>query len=77
MNLWEAYATLDPANKATLDELLEAHRILAIEHGYILAIVVRRLQDAPSIEPKLWKLLVILAALEAKIKSKINQINYD
>lgn len=71
MNLWEAYATLENP-EATLDELLEAHRVVAIEHGYLLAIITRRLQDAASIEPQLWKLLLVLAGIEAKIKSKIN-----
>lgn len=71
MNLWEAYGALESSE--SLDELLEAHRVIAIEHGYLLAIVVRKLQDAPSIESKLWKLLIALAAIEIKIKSKINQ----
>ncbi|MEG4579369.1 hypothetical protein QUA71_07000 [Microcoleus sp. MON1_C5] len=71
MNLWEAYSVLEsPA--VTLKELLEAHRVVAIEHGYLLAIVTRHLQDAPGVEPKLWKLLLILTKIETKIESKIN-----
>jgi len=71
VNLAEA-RNISISSNPTPDELLEAHKIVAVEHGYLLAIVTRRLEDNPNIESELWDLLLVIAIIEAKIKIKFN-----
>ena len=72
MFLQEAYNILTAKNP-TLDELLEAHKVFAVERGYLLAVAMREPGNDMQVEPKLWKFLSAEAAIKLKIKNKFNQ----
>ncbi|MEG4807942.1 hypothetical protein QUA82_09955 [Microcoleus sp. F8-D3] len=69
MNIQEAYNIL-LSSDSTLDELLDAHTVLAIEQGYLLAIVNRESTQNMQLEPKLWRLMTAIEAVKTKIKNK-------
>ena len=73
MYIHEAYAILD-ADESTLDELLEAHEVISVEKGYLLAIAIRNTETCsiPELEQKIWKLALCIKRLQMKIKKFAN-----
>lgn|GEM_PF-7005155 len=73
MYIYEAYTILE-ADNSSLKELIEAHQVVCIEKGYLLAIAIRSAESCAisELEEKIWKLAICIAGLELKIQEKFN-----
>lgn len=71
MYIHEAYTILEAEN-STLKELLQAHEVVCIEKGYLLAIAIRNAESCAiaELEGKIWKLALCITGLELKIQEK-------
>lgn len=68
MYIHEAYTILE-TDEATLEELLQAHEVISVEKGYLLAIAIRNADSCGSmeLEQKIWKLALCIQLLNNKI----------
>ena len=74
MYIYEAYTISKASNESTLEKLLEAHEVMCVEKGYLLAIAIRNAESCGSmeLEGKIWKLALCITRLNLKIQEKAN-----